>query len=176
MAVPPIALAPLVSSPRTSTIAECGAAKVESAADSMACSLVVADLRQREVEILRRRTASFDPARWPLQRETSTVVLGLVYWSAQYAPPQTADMFWEAVVAYAGGAPRVVHSPADWLALVAPTGWRPTSSEDALLACAEVVAVAGPRSSRLWTPFLYRDAASLSAPDSVSGLPPSFAE
>jgi hypothetical protein len=85
-------------------------------------------------------------------------------------------MFWEAVAAHAGATPRLVKTPDDWLAVVATVGWRPNSADAALAACVEVVAVAGPRGSRLWTPFLYRDPASLTSADSVTGIEAFFAE
>jgi hypothetical protein len=90
--------------------------------------------------------------------DTSDVVPGLEYVWADYVPPQTADVFYRAVVARRANKVVVLRNPADW---ASAANWQASSTDEALRACREIVHLIFERQFPLVRPRVYTGPRSL---------------
>jgi hypothetical protein len=106
---------------------------------------------------------TFDSTSVFIRTDTSSVLTGLRYYWATYAPPGTADMLFDARAAALDSTVRAIDGPGDWFALLHTGSWAPRSQAEAVTACAEVIAYATPSSQPHRHSFVYFDQKSLNA-------------
>lgn len=88
-----------------------------------------------------RQRSDFEGTEVWFQADSSSVVSGLVYHWGQYRASGSHG-FVAALAGERGQTTRLIENPGDWAYLA--QGWRPGAARDAICACGELIAAAGP--------------------------------
>lgn len=93
--------------------------------------------------------------------EESRAIPGLTYTWGTYEPPGTADLLFTSVAGLWDSGGRVLRTSKDWFEVIARRRWAATSAEEAIRACGEVIAYAGPRRDIAIRPIVYEGPSTL---------------
>lgn len=94
------------------------------------------------------RSGPFTPDSLVVATDTSAVIPGLSYYWGYFRPPRTGDILISAVVAEVAGHIIRLQSDSDWAEALRFSGWLPTTPQEAVSACAELIQTAGPYANR----------------------------
>lgn len=86
----------------------------------------------------------------------SAVVQGLTWHVGEYRPPDTGDMELVAVAGWRNAVPVPIRTPGDWTAVVSASGWRPSTEDDVIDACEDLLRAVGVLRDPHWPPTVFR--------------------
>ncbi len=154
-------------------VAMCAASLRAQSTDALSRKLVLADLavQLREWWIhLKKRSGSsmttphaFFADSVVFANRRSLFVRGLGYTWGFFRPPRTGDILLQSVAARSAGGAKIIKSPADWHEIVPPSWWSRLDDSTAVVACAEMISVVGPRRGLSQPPAVFYSDESLNA-------------